>query len=145
MIRNWISKAFGGNNHLDEAIGAFTPSNVSSGAVHHAVAWKTKLVTASGVVPELVPGSVYGGAVCTVGGTGTTVTCYDEATADATASKLIYGVSATVAVGESVGPVGRHKAAVGVVPPLNYGVVINEGLNFVIGGTGSPSFLILYR
>jgi hypothetical protein len=121
--------------------------NTTAGIFNAGMGWKKVRITASGVVADITEGKIFGGIVTQVTGTSTTITAYDEATADATAAKLIIPTTAALALGDIVGPFGgvADVSAFTNFPCLTYGVEITEGLNVVVGGTGSPTFWVLYR
>jgi hypothetical protein len=108
--------------------------------------WNKVRITATGVVPNLKAGSVYGGIVTQAVGTTTTLTVYDDTSA-VTAS-LITPVTATATTnvaGAFSGPIGSGVSAITAVPPMNVGLTLERGLYVVIGGTGSPTFWVLYK
>ena len=102
--------------------------------------WKLKQITATG--QALGAGSVFGGVMVPVVGTTTTLTFYDDTSA--AAGSLLVPATATLTAGQFVGPTG------GVVPitvsrDLAEGLILSKGLWVVVGGTGSPSFWVLYK
>lgn len=108
-------------------------TNVPSG-------WKTKKVTASGQV--LGAGAIYGGIMMPIAGTSSTVTVYDDTSA--VAANTLTPTTAALTAGQFVSPTS------GVVPitanaGLADGLVLNLGLYITVGGTGSPTFLVLYK
>jgi len=108
--------------------------------------WNKVRITATGVVPNLSAGSIYGGIVTQAVGTTTTLTVYDDTSA-VTAS-LITPVTATATTnvaGAFSGPIGSGVSAITAVPPMNVGLTLERGLYVVIGGTGSPTFWVLYK
>lgn len=108
--------------------------------------WNKVRVTATGAVPNLGPGSIYGGIVTQAVGTTTTVAVYD-ATA-ATTEYLITPVTATAVTnvaGAFTPPIGSGVSAITVVPPMEAGLKLERGLYVTVGGTGSPTFWVLYK
>ena len=108
--------------------------------------WNKVRVTATGVVPNLGAGNIYGGIITQAVGTATTVTVYDDISA-VTAS-LITPATATAVTnvaGAFSGPIGSGVSAITVVPPMEAGLKLARGLYITIGGTGSPTFWVLYK
>ncbi len=108
--------------------------------------WKKVLITATGTVPNLGRGNIYGGIVTRTVGTTTTLTVYD-ATA-ATAGFLITPVTATATTnvaGAFTPCMGSSVSALTAVPAMETGIELERGLHVVIGGTGSPAFWVLYQ
>jgi hypothetical protein len=108
--------------------------------------WNKVRITATGVVPNLSAGSVYGGIVTQAVATNTTITVYDDTSA-VTAS-LITPVTATATTnvaGAFSPPIGSGVSAITVVPPMDVGLKLERGLYVTIGGTGSPTFWVLYK
>lgn len=102
--------------------------------------WKLKKVTATGAV--LGPGAVFGGIMMPIAGTTSTVTVYDDTAANA--AQTIIPTTAALTAGQFVSPTA------GVVPVtanagLGEGLYLNLGLYVTVGGTGSPTFLVLYK
>jgi hypothetical protein len=103
-------------------------------------AWKLKKVTATGT--HLAAGEVFGGIHMPVAGTTTTLALYDDTSV--VAANLLVPTTATLTAGQFVDPVG------GVIPTtaarMNAnGILLARGLHVVVGGTGSPSFWILFK
>lgn len=108
--------------------------------------WRKVLVTATGTVPGIGKGNIYGGIVTRTVGTTSTVTVYD-ATA-ATAAYLITPVTATATTniaGAYTPCIGSSVSALTAVPPLETGIEVERGIHVVIGGSGSPAFWVLYQ
>jgi hypothetical protein len=107
--------------------------------------WNKKLVSATGSV-GLPAGTIYGGLICQVVGTTTTVTVYDDVAA--TAANLITPVTATATTniaGAYISPFGSGVSALTVAPTIAEGLQLERGLYITIGGTGTPSFWVLYQ
>lgn len=108
--------------------------------------WRKVKVTATGTVPGIGKGNIYGGIVTQVVGTTTTVTVYD-ATA-ATAAYVITPVTATATTniaGAYTPCIGSSVSALTAVPCMETGIELERGLHVVVGGTGTPSFWVLYQ
>ena len=87
--------------------------------------WNKVRITATGAVPNLSVGSIYGGIVTQVVGTTTTLTVYDSTAA--TAAHLITPVTATATTnvaGAITGPIGSSVSALTAVPVLESGLVL---------------------
>lgn len=109
-------------------------------------AWNIQRVTATGTVPGVGAGNIYGGIVTQAVGTTTTLTVYDNTSA--VAASLITPVTATATTnvaGAFTGPVGSSVSALTAVPPMVSGIKLTKGLHITVGGTGSPTFLVLYK
>lgn len=104
--------------------------------------WKMVKVTATGAVPKLKAGSVYGGTYMPTAGTTTTLTAYDDTTNGA--ANLLHPASATLTAGQYVGPMGG-VSPITVAAPIGDGVQLKTGLYLTVGGTGSPAFWVLYK
>lgn len=91
--------------------------------------WNKKRVTTTGTV--IVGACEFGGVICQVAGTSTTVTVYD----------------ATSVVAESVVVASTSLASANAVaaPGVSGGVQMSNGIHVVIGGSGSPAVWVLYR
>lgn len=108
--------------------------------------WNKVRITATGAVPNLTAGSIYGGIVTQAVGTNTTLTIYDSTAA--TTAHLITPVTATGTTnvaGAFTGPIGSGVSAITAVPPMTAGLKLERGLYVAIGGTGSPTFWVLYK
>lgn len=109
--------------------------------------WRKVRVTATGAVPGVGKGNIYGGIVTQVVGTTTTVTVYDDTAA--TAAYLITPVTATATTniaGAYTPAMGSSVSSLTAVPPMgDFGVELERGLYITIGGTGSPAFWVLYQ
>jgi hypothetical protein len=109
--------------------------------------WKKLRVTATGLVSGIRKGNIYGGIVTQAVGTTTTVAVYDDTTA--VAASLITPVTATATTniaGAFTPAMGSSVSSLTVVPPMgDFGVELERGLFITIGGTGSPTFWILYQ
>lgn len=101
------------------------------------LAWNTKAVTATGAV--LNKGDEFGGIFLSVAGTSTTVTVYDNSAASGT---LLIPVTAALTAGQFVPPAGGLPIP-GDVPAV--GIKLQAGLHVTVGGTGSPTLLVLWR
>jgi hypothetical protein len=110
------------------------------------VQWKKLRITATGLVAGIGAGNTYGGIITQAVGTTTTIAVYDDTSAvtaslitpvTATATTNVAGVF-TPCIGSSVGTLVS-------VPAMTAGVVLDKGLFITVGGTGSPTFLVLYR
>lgn len=95
-------------------------------------AWNKKRVTASGVA--FTGACEFGGVICQVVGTSTTVTVYDATSASANdmvvASTNLTAANDFVAPTKAVGGSGLHH---------------KNGIYVTLGGTGSPAVWVLYR
>ncbi len=100
------------------------------------LAWNTKVVTATGTV--LNAGDEFGGISMVVAGTSTTVTAYDNTEAS---GQVQIPISAALTVGQFVPPNALPVDA--DLPAV--GVRLKNGLHLVVGGTGSPTFLVYWR
>jgi len=108
--------------------------------------WNKVRITATGVVPNLKAGSIYGGIVTQAVGTSTTLTIYDDTSA--VAASLITPITATGTTnvaGAFTGPIGSSVSALTAVPVIDSGITLERGLYVVVGGTGSPTFWVLYQ
>ncbi len=108
--------------------------------------WRKQRITATGVVPGVGAGNIYGGIVTQVVGTTTTLTVYDAASA--VAASLITPVTATATTniaGAFTPCIGSSVSALTAVPPMETGIELTTGLYVTIGGTGSPAFWVLYQ
>jgi hypothetical protein len=108
--------------------------------------WSKLRVTATGLVPGISKGNVYGGIVTQAVGASTTVAVYDDTTA-VTAS-LITPVTATGTTniaGAFTPCIGSSVSALTAPPSLETGITLERGLFITIGGTGSPTFYVLYQ
>lgn len=108
--------------------------------------WKKVQITATGNVAGIVAGSVFGGIITQAVGTSTTLTAYDAASA--VAADLIIPVTTTGntnVAGAFTSPFGGAGGVATAAPPVDAGVLITTGLHVVIGGTGAPTFWVLYR
>lgn len=109
-------------------------------------AWNKVKVTATGLVPGVSKGNVYGGIVTQVVGTSTTLTVYDDTTA--VAGSLITPVTATATTniaGAYTPAIGSSVSSLTAVPNMDFGITLERGLYITIGGTGSPAFWVLYQ
>jgi hypothetical protein len=104
--------------------------------------WKKVKVTATGIVSKIKPGAIYGGAFMVAAGTSTTLTAYDDASA--AAGSLLHPVTAILTAGQMIGPMGG-VGAITAVSPIGEGIRMERGLYLTVGGTGSPSFWVLYK
>jgi hypothetical protein len=108
--------------------------------------WNKVRITATGTVSNVKAGSIYGGIVTQAVGTSTTLTIYDDTSA-VTAS-LITPVTATATTnvaGAFTGPIGSGVSGITAAPPMIAGLTLERGLYVAIGGTGSPTFWVLYK
>ena len=108
--------------------------------------WRKVRVTATGVVPGVGKGNIYGGIVTQAVGTTTTLTVYDAASA--VAADLITPVTATATTniaGAFTPCIGSSVSALTAVPPMETGIELKTGLYITVGGTGSPTFWVLYQ
>lgn len=103
------------------------------------LAWKKKEITALGDQAVFGQGVEIGGFWVAAAGTGTTLTCYDDAAAK---NDMFLPVTATLTVGQFVQPFGGLPIP-GTAP--DYGLMLNKGLYITVGGTGSPEIYVLYR
>lgn len=120
--------------------------NVSTGAQNAVNAWKWVQVTATGVVAGIGPGNIFGGIMTQAVGTTTTITVYDAGSA--VAGSMIVPVTATATTnvaGATTGCVGSAVSTLAIQPNLCVGLMLQVGLYITVGGTGSPTFLVLYR
>jgi len=108
--------------------------------------WKKVRITATGIVPNLGRGNIYGGIITQAVGTSTTLTVYDDTSA-VTAS-LITPVTATATTnvaGAFNSPFGSAVGPLTAAPPVAAGIELDKGLYVAVGGTGSPTFWVLYQ
>ncbi|OFZ67390.1 MAG: hypothetical protein A2V79_09265 [Betaproteobacteria bacterium RBG_16_56_24] len=113
---------------------------------HAGIVWKKKLVTATGAVNDIGPGDVFGGIITQAVGTSTTLTAYDAATA--VAADLLLGPTTTAntnVVGAFTSPFGGAGGLATTAPNAGAGLLLTTGLYITIGGTGSPTFWVLYH
>lgn len=106
--------------------------------------WRMKKITATG--QALVAGEVFGGFVTQAAGTATTLTAYDDTSA--VAGNLIIPATDTTKsniAGVFVSPFGGGVGPLTVPPPVNSGLILQNGLWVVVGGTGTPSVWVLFR
>lgn len=109
-------------------------------------AWKKVRITATGNVAGISAGTIFGGIITQVVGTSTTLTAYDAASA--AANDLIIPVTTTTntnVAGAFTSPFGGAGGVATAAPPVDAGIVLAIGLHVVIGGTGAPTFWVLYR
>ena len=109
------------------------------------IKWRKVRITATGIVPNLSRGSIYGGIITQAVGTSTTLTVYDDTSA--VAASLITPVTATGTTniaGAFNSPFGSAVGSLTAVPSLASGIVLDRGLYVTVGGTGSPTFWVLY-
>ena len=111
-----------------------------------ATEWNKVRVTATGTVPNLGAGNIYGGIITQAVGTTTTLTVYDDTSA-VTASLItpVTATGTTNVAGAFSGPIGSGVSAITAVPPMEAGIKLERGLYITVGGTGSPTFWVLYR
>lgn len=108
--------------------------------------WKKVRITATGTVAGIVAGSIFGGIITQVVGLTTTLTAYDAASASV--NDLIIPVTTTGntnVAGAFTSPFGGAGGVVTAAPPVDAGLLLTTGLHVVIGGTGTPTFWVLYR
>lgn len=107
--------------------------------------WRMKQITATGLA--LRAGEVFGGFVTQAAGTSTTVTAYDDAAAATTANLLIPTTDTTKSnvPGVFISPFGGGVGPLTTAPDPRAGVILQNGLWVVLGGTGSPSIWVLFR
>ena len=111
-----------------------------------ATAWNKLRVTATGLVSGVGRGNVYGGIITQAVGTSTTIAVYDNTTA--VAADLITPVTATATTnvaGAFTPAIGSSVSSLTAVPNMDFGIVLDKGLFITVGGTGSPTFWVLYR
>lgn len=104
--------------------------------------WKKVKVTATGNVTQIGPGNVFGGILMSVAGTTSTVTVYDDTTA--AAGNLFIATTAALTAGQYVSPTGGVVAVTGS-GPADEGITLTTGLYITVGGSGSPTFWVLYK
>ena len=108
--------------------------------------WNKLRITATGLVSGIGRGNIYGGIITQAVGTSTTLTVYDNTTA--VAADLITPVTATATTnvaGAFISCIGSSVSALTAIPPKEEGIVLDKGLFITIGGTGSPTFWVLYQ
>jgi hypothetical protein len=108
--------------------------------------WKKVRITATGAVAGIGAGSIFGGIITQAVGTSTTLTAYDAASA--VAADLIIPVTTTAntnVAGAFTSPFGGAGGVVTQAPPVGAGLLLTTGLYVAVGGTGSPTFWVLYR
>lgn len=108
--------------------------------------WKKVRITATGNVAGIVPGSIFGGIITQTVGTTTTLSAHDAASA--VAADLIIPTTTTTntnVAGAFTSPFGGAGGVVTQAPPVNAGMLLTTGLHVVVGGTGAPTFWVLYR
>lgn len=118
----------------------------TGGAQHNVMAWNYVRITAGGIVTQVPAGAVYGGIIVQAVGTTTTLTVYDDTSA--VAASLITPVTNTTTTniaGAAIGPIGSSVSALTEIPSLDRGIVLQRGLFITVGGTGAPTFLVLFR
>ena len=109
-------------------------------------AWNKLRITATGLVSGISRGNIYGGIITQAVGTLTDLTVYDNTTA--VVADLITPTTAsgtTNVAGAFIAPIGSSVSALTSIPNMDYGIKLDKGLFITIGGTGSPTFWILYR
>ena len=129
-------------------IGAyFRPGEkVTEDMVVSAPVWKKVRITATGTVTGIVAGSIFGGIITQAVGTTTTLTAYDAASA--VTADVVVPVTTTTntnVAGAFTSPFGGAGGVVTAAPPVDAGLLLTTGLHVVIGGTGAPTFWVLYR
>lgn len=108
--------------------------------------WRKAKVTATGAVAGIGRGNIYGGIITQAVGTSTTLTVYDDTAA--TTAYLITPVTNTTTTnvaGAFTGPFGSAVGSLTDIPPVDAGLELERGLYITIGGTGSPTFWVLYQ
>ena len=108
--------------------------------------WKKIRITATGIVPGVSRGNIYGGIVTQAVGTSTTITVYDDTSA--VTNSLITPVTATATTniaGAYTPAIGSSVSSLTAVPNMDFGIELERGLYITIGGTGSPTFWVLYQ
>jgi hypothetical protein len=108
--------------------------------------WRKKRITATGLVSGISKGNIYGGIITQAVGTSTTLAIYDAVTA--VAADLITPVTATATTnvaGAYTPAIGSSVSALTAIPPMETGIELEKGLFITIGGTGSPTFWVLYQ
>ena len=108
--------------------------------------WRKLRITATGLVAGIGKGNIYGGIITQAVGTSTTLAIYDAVSA--VAADLITPVTATGTTniaGAFTPCIGSSVSALTAIPTLEGGIVLDKGLFITIGGTGSPTFWVLYR
>lgn len=118
------------------------PISQNSSVESAGMMWKKVKVTATGAVADIGPGTVFGGIMMPVAGTSTTLTMYDAGSA--VAANLLFPTTATLTAGQFVSPFGG-VGAITVNNQAQAGMILTTGLYLTVGGTGSPSFWVLYR
>jgi len=108
--------------------------------------WNKIRVTATGTVAGIGKGNIYGGIITQAVGTSTTITVYDDTAAvAATMITPITAAATTNIAGVYTPAIGSAVGSLTVVPPIDGGIVLERGLHITIGGTGAPTFLVLFR
>lgn len=108
--------------------------------------WRKAKLTATGIVPGVSKGNIYGGIITQAVGTSTTLTVYDDTAA--VAGNLITPVTNTTTTnvaGAFTSPYGSAVGSLTAVPSVDSGIELDNGLYVTIGGTGSPTFWVLYQ
>lgn len=108
--------------------------------------WKKVRISATGNVAGVVAGSVFGGIITQAVGTSTTLSAHDAASA--VAADLIIPTTTTTntnVAGAFTSPFGGAGGVVTAAPPVGAGLLLTTGLHVVVGGTGAPTFWVLYR
>jgi len=113
---------------------------------HSCAVWKKKQITATGAVDGIGPGDVFGGIITQAVGTTTTLTAYDAASA--VAANLIIPVTTTTntnVAGAFTSPFGGAGGLATTAPSVDAGLILTTGLYVTIGGTGAPTFWVLFH
>ena len=108
--------------------------------------WSKVKITATGLVPNLGRGNTFGGIITQSIGTLTTLTAYDDIAANA--GNLIMPITAAAATnvaGVFTSPFGGANGTLTTCPPVMSGLELERGLYVTIGGTGAPTFYVLYK
>lgn len=108
--------------------------------------WKKARISVTGNVAGIVAGSIFGGIITQAVGTTTTLIAYDAASA--VAADLIIPVTTTTntnVAGAFTSPFGGAGGVATAAPSVDAGMLLTTGLHVVIGGTGAPTFWVLYR
>jgi len=111
-----------------------------------ATTWNKLRITATGLVAGVGRGNVYGGIITQAVGTSTTLAIYDNTSA--VAADLITPVTATATTniaGAYTNCIGSSVSSLTAIPNMDYGITLDKGLFITIGGTGSPTFWVLYQ
>ena len=111
-----------------------SPENTTAGMYRSGPVWKKVKVTATGAVPGVTDGHIFGG-LSYISGTSPTAIAYDAASADT--DNQLWAAAATVADKAPVNCLGKAADA------LTFGVELSTGLYLTVTGT-NPVIWVWY-